>query len=231
MPVIYPRKYHFNETFFSKWSSEMAYILGFWFADGYMTNDKSYRVAFFSIDENHLQNIANTLAYNAPVKRFRRNGKVGSIYTLTFRSKNLFNDLISLGGVSRKSLTMQFPEVPDIFLVDFIRGYFDGDGSIHLTRYTRSKDHRKQIDLRSSFTSGSHQFLFKLRDILTTTAGLTHKKIYFSVNKKYPRNIHWRLGYGTKDTMKLLKFMYYPKCSLYLERKFAIYQKYLQNQK
>jgi len=30
------RRYLLNEKFFDKWSSEMAYILGFWFADGYM---------------------------------------------------------------------------------------------------------------------------------------------------------------------------------------------------
>lgn len=219
MPNIYPRKYYFNETFFLKWSSEMAYVLGFWFADGYMTSDKSYRVAFFSKDKSQLQNIANVLSYTSPVNRFRRNGKPGSIYTLTFRSKNLFNTIKSLGGVSRKSFIMQFPKVPDIFLVDFIRGYFDGDGSVHLTRYTRTKDHRKQTDLRSTFTSGSHEFLFKLRDILTKLPGLTYKKVYCSDKK------HWRLGYGSKDTLKLLKFMYYPGCSLYLARK-EVYSHY-----
>lgn len=103
MPIIYPRKYHFNEGFFLKWSSEMAYILGFWFADGYMTGDKSYRVAFFSIDEDHLQNIAKTVAYDAPVKRFLRNGKPSPIYSLTFRSKALFNVFKSLGGINKIS--------------------------------------------------------------------------------------------------------------------------------
>lgn len=219
MPTNYPRKYHFNESFFLKWSPEMAYVLGFWFADGYMTNDKSYRVAFYSIDEDHLQNIAKALAYDAPVKRFQRNGKPGPIYSLTFRSKTLFNNIKSLGGASRKSLTMKFPQIPKIFLVDFIRGYFDGDGSVHLTRYIRTKDHLKQTDLRSNFTSGSHQFLFKLRDILTSLVGLTNKKVYCS-NKK-----HWRLGYGSKDTMKLLNFMYYSGCSIYLARK-EIYSHY-----
>ncbi len=227
MPAIYPRKYHFDEDFFLKWSPEMSYVLGFWFADGYMTSDKSYRVAFFSKDETHLQNIAKALLYDSPIKRYNRNGKPGSVYTLTFRSKKFFNSLQSLGGINRKSFTMQFPQIPKTFLVDFIRGYFDGDGSVHLTRYIRTKDHRKQIDLRSTFTSGSSQFLFELRDALAKLQGLTLKKVYSYSNKKYPGNYHWRLGYGTKDTLKLLNFIYYPGCNLYLERKFAIYQKYL----
>ena len=107
-------------------------------------------------------------------------------------------------------------------MADFIRGYFDGDGSVHLTKYIRTKDQRKQIDLRSNFTSGSSQFLFTLRDILTKLSGLTSKKVYSSADKR-----HWKLCYGTKDTLKLLNFMYYPSCTIYLERKFAIYQKYL----
>jgi len=219
MPIT--RKYSFNENFFLKWSAEMTYILGFWFADGYMTSDKSYRVAFFSKDKSHLENIANTLSYTSPVNQFKRNGKLSSVYTLTFRSKNLFKIIESLGGTSRKSLAMKFPKVPNNFLVDFIRGYFDGDGSVHLTKYLRTKDHKKQVDLRSTFTSGSQEFLFKLQDILNKSPRLTYKKLYLS-NKG-----HWRLGYGTKNTLKLLKFLYYPGCNLYLDRKFAVYQKYL----
>lgn len=226
MPVIYPRKYDFNQNFFLRWSPSVAYVLGYWFADGYMTSDKSYRVAFFSIDEDHLKNMAKVLNYNAPVKQFRRNGKPSGIYNLTFRSKIFFNSLKSLGGICRKSFTMQFPKIPHNFLSDFIRGYFDGDGSVHFTKYIRTKDHRRQVDLRSNFTSASPQFLFNLRDLLTRFIGITLKKVYSSTDKK-----HWKLCYGTKDTVKLLNFLYYPNCTLYLERKFAIYQRYLQKQK
>lgn len=202
----------------------MAYILGFWFADGYMTSDKSYRIAFFSKDKAILENIAKALAYSAPIKRFNRNGKPDSIYTLTFRSKNLFYNIRSLGGTNRKSLVMRFPEVPKSFLVDFIRGYFDGDGSVHITKYLRTKDQRKQVELRSSFVSGSQGFLLELRDILTELIQLTHKKVFGS-------STEWRLEYGMKDTLRFLKFIYYPNCTLYLDRKLEIYQKYMAGMK
>ncbi len=35
-----------------------------------------------------------------------------------------------MGLTERKSLTMRFPDVPEEFLRDFIRGCWDGDGSI-----------------------------------------------------------------------------------------------------
>ena len=37
---------------------------------------------------------------------------------------------INLGGKEKKSLDCHFPKVPNEYLRDFIRGYFDGDGSV-----------------------------------------------------------------------------------------------------
>ncbi len=42
----------------------------------------------------------------------------------------MIEDLRRLGLTERKSLTMRFPDVPEEFLRDFIRGCWDGDGSI-----------------------------------------------------------------------------------------------------
>ena len=35
-----------------------------------------------------------------------------------------------MGGHPNKHATIKFPEVPKEFLFDFIRGFFDGDGSV-----------------------------------------------------------------------------------------------------
>ena len=53
----YSRKYDINEDFFDVWSSKMAYVLGFWFADGYMRIEKSYRILFCSNDKQILESI------------------------------------------------------------------------------------------------------------------------------------------------------------------------------
>ena len=37
------RKYKVNDNFFSKWSKDMAYVLGFWWADGYIRERKDGR--------------------------------------------------------------------------------------------------------------------------------------------------------------------------------------------
>ena len=40
------------------------------------------------------------------------------------------NDLINLGCIPNKSLILLPPKLKDEFISHFIRGYFDGDGSI-----------------------------------------------------------------------------------------------------
>lgn len=49
-------------------------------------------------------------------------------------SKKLVCDLIALGCVQRKSLVLEFPVLHDDLLKHFIRGYFDGDGCICLSK-------------------------------------------------------------------------------------------------
>lgn len=221
MPFNYhSRKYTLNEDFFSSWSPDMAYVLGFWFADGYMRHDKSYRITFSSHDKNHLENIRQVVQTTIPLVQYRRRGKLEENFTLILRSKSLFQQLQALGGIRRKSLVIEWPYIPDTFLADFLRGYFDGDGSVHFITYKRTKDKRKQIDLRSNFTSGSPKFLNTLRDLLTKKLGLFSRKVCV-----YGNGNQWKLGYGSIDTLKLLKFMYYPGCTLYLSRK-EVYSHY-----
>lgn len=221
MPSNYhSRKYTLNENFFSAWSPDMAYVLGFWFADGYMRHDKSYRITFSSNDQEHLEDIKRVVQTNISLVQYSRKGKLEQNFTLILRSKILYQQLQALGGISRKSLVMGLPYIPDRFLADFLRGYFDGDGSVHFITYKRTKDKREQIDLRSNFTSGSPGFLNALRDLLAKRLGLSVRKVCV-----YGNGNQWKLGYGSIDTLKLLRFMYYSGCTLYLDRK-EIYSHY-----
>lgn len=200
----------------------MAYILGFWFADGYMRHNRSYGITFTSTDKDILEQINQSFQSNAPIVRWQRNGKPEKTYTLIIRSRKLFQDLIKLGGIQRKSLIIQYPKIPKAFMADFIRGYFDGDGSVYFTTYNRTKDHQRQTDFRCNFTSGSSKFLHSLRNLLTKELGLFPRKVC-----GYGNGNQYKLEYAGKDAVKLLQFMYKNLKAPYLERKFAIYQKYL----
>jgi hypothetical protein len=194
------RKYTLNEEFFNNWSSGMAYVLGFWFADGYMRHEKSYRIVFTSNDIDILLDIRKYLGSNHSF-RDKKSARDESKDLIIF-SKKLYEKLIELGGQRRKSKVIVFPNVPEKFLPDFIRGYFDEDGSVFYTTYMHTKIKKLRKELRSNFTSGSMKFLEQIRDIL-------YSKLNLSKNKICPFNngSSLKLGYATYDTIKLLNFM------------------------
>ena len=70
----------------------------------------------------------------------------------------MFNDLIKQGCVPNKSLILTFPnkhQVPKNLINHFIRGYFDGDGSISYgiqERYSvRKKQNTKRLNINAQF--------------------------------------------------------------------------------
>lgn len=201
----------------------MAYVLGFWFADGYMRKEKSYRIVFSGKDEDILIKIREALDSNHPIRLNSRD----NCYFISFCSRKLYEDLTKLGGLRCKSKVINFPKVFKKFLPDFIRGYFDGDGSVFFVKYIRTKDKRLTQELRTNFTSGSRRFLNDLMKILHDEIGLPIKKLGV-----YNNGSSLKLGYGMKDSDTLLRYMYYSDFPIGLKRKaifvskIPIYQKH-----
>ncbi|MDO8516119.1 MAG: LAGLIDADG family homing endonuclease [bacterium] len=218
------RKYEVNEQFFDTWSPVVAYVLGFWFADGYMRKDKSYRILFFSNDLQIIRSIRGAMGSSHPI---RKKSKFDQCWVINMCSKRLYQDLEKLGGISCKSKTLSFPNIPANYLRDFIRGYFDGDGSVFFVEYVRTKDKRRTRELRTNFTSGSRKFLESLMEVLQSNLGLPIKKLGVFNNGG-----SLKLGYGMKDSDTLLHYMYYDNFPIGLKRKadfvakIPIYQKH-----
>ena len=196
-----------DEDFFKNWNKEMAYIFGFWIADGNMSKNSNV-ISFSSNDYNLLEMIKSNL------KSGHKISKNNNAFKLQICNKTLYNDLLNLGGIPRKSLTIQFPEVPDEFLSHFIRGEFDGDGSNFIFKIGK---HRY---LNSSF-AGNVDFLTVLKDKIEEYANIDVKKLN-SCDKKCNPRIK-QLCYRGKKAIALCDFMYQDSESLRLERKFKIY--------
>lgn len=208
------KMYSLDKEFLDRWSPKMAYVLGFWFADGYMRHEKSYRIVFTSKDYRLLLQIRNCLGSNHPI--YQRKDGTGD--QLIVFSKQIYLKLLALGGKRCKSKTIRFPQVPHRYLPDFIRGYFDGDGSVFYTTYYVKK--KPRTELRSNFTSGSPKFLKDLQNAIANDLGTLKRKIC-----SYNKGVSWKLGYGTENTLKLLKFMYYDGYPIGLERKAVFLKK------
>jgi intein-encoded DNA endonuclease-like protein len=125
-----------NTSFFRTWSSEMAYILGFFATDGTMMQTKrgGHYIEFHITDLQIIRQIKNALHSEHKISSKRQSVNWKLIYKLQIGSKEMFNDLFTLGFTVRKSNTLRFPKIPFKYINDFVRGYFDGDGCVSFTR-------------------------------------------------------------------------------------------------
>lgn len=225
-------RYNCNFDFFKRWTNEMAYVLGFLYADGTIIDAVSSRtqyIIFASRDREILEKIRTVMNSEHPLciqpPRIHRhkNGiyKSRELFILRIGSRKMFNDLIHLGVVPKKSKIAIFPEIPPRYLNHFVRGYFDGDGCVYLQK---KKGKRQSVAFKRIsviFTSGSKIFLEGVVSALRNI-GVNQDKIYNS-NRAY------QLRYSISDSVKLFKFLYKNASQKnYLERKFKIFLEYFQ---
>jgi len=57
------RKYNINQDYFKTWSNNMSYILGFWFANGYIYNGRMFDITLHKKDKYILKKIAEELQF------------------------------------------------------------------------------------------------------------------------------------------------------------------------
>ena len=202
-----------NEDFLKEWTPEMVWIFGFWIADGHML-EKNNCISFSSNDFELLEIIKFNLKSGHKISKDGEKGFKLSIY-----NKTLYDDLLKLGGTPRKSLTIQFPKVPDEFLPDFIRGYLDGDGSNYIHKSGNNRY------LGTSFV-GNVDFLTILKDKIEEHANIN--TTVFNKNDKNCNPRIYKLQYNGKKAIALCDYIYQDSENLRLERK---YEKYDQMKK
>ena len=151
-----------NQDFFKTWTQEMAYVLGYFAADGSMLRNSrgAHFIEFTTTDRVLFTHIQKIVQSNHKIStRQRKSVKWKTQYRLQIGSKEWFADLEVLGFTQNKSSSLRFPKVPKKFFGDFVRGYFDGDGCVHFKEYW-SKERKKNIWVFVTlFTSGSRSFL------------------------------------------------------------------------
>ena len=183
----------------------MAWTFGYWIADGWMSRNKNI-ISFSSNDHDLLEIVKSNLKSE---HKIYKNGE--KCYQLTINNRIIYNDLLKLGGIPLKSLTIKFPDVPNEFLPHFIRGYLDGDGCNHID---------KNKYLRSSF-AGNIDFLTSLKSKIKEYANIDATNLN-SLGKKCNPRIR-SLGYNGKKAIALGNYIYQDSENLRLERKFKKY--------
>lgn len=214
------RKYFFDVDYFEKIdTSEKAYWLGFMYADGCIEptlyGEESLKLAVGVKDIDVLQKFKQDLKSTYPIRfdesRHHANPACQGQGICCYKSQKAVNDLISKGCVRRKSLILEFPtesQVPKKFIYDFIRGYFDGDGSI--SYYERQKS------ASLSFV-GTKNFIMAL-------------STYFKGGSVFPdkrKKNSWYFNLGGKNQIIQAYSLMYSNATRYMDRKYNKFQEIL----
>lgn len=225
----YTTKYIPNEKFFDMIDSEeKAYTLGFFYADGnnYVKGNHSYEVSIKlqEGDRAILERFRDMLSPQSEVYFSKKQKETyQNQYGLRINSKLMAEQLIKLGCVRAKSLILTFPE----WLIDpklqqhFIRGYFDGDGSL----YSKKPSHTGHINYEWKLTS-TDMFCAKVKQIIEDTLKI---RSYQSICHPKDNKITSKLTVGGNRQIRKVLDWLYSGATIYLERKYQKYQEMIKN--
>lgn len=201
----------------------MSYVLGFLYADGSL-EDASYirgkYVRVTNTDRDRIVAIKSLLDSEHTIVQHDKGGNYKRRYLLRIGNSKIYERLVTLGLTPHKSLTMKFPKVPIRYLGAFVRGYFDGDGCVHLEMNAKNKPKR----LLTVFTSGSKIFLQQLHIQLQSHAGIVGNGLH----KHGSTTGAYQLRYSSGDSARLFMLMYGRVIGqgLFLRRKYDIFTLY-----
>lgn len=207
----YPR----NEYYFNKIDTEeKAYWLGFLYADG-CVHTNNYEISINITDRDHVEKFKTAIgAINHKITKTndKRFSNAKTLYQFTIKDKQLHQDLVKWGCIPQKSLLLnKIPNIPRDYVSHFIRGYFDGDGSLHYLQGTNN--------YRISFV-GTKDFLNDIQKELVTNVSLQSG----GTGKAYTLQIS-----GRKQVERILNYLYNNSTeSIRLNRKYQTYLKCLE---
>ena len=184
-------------------TKEKAYFFGLLYADGsiYKRKDRpgTYRIQLKlqEQDEYIIQKFKEAIKTDINIRKEKDGSR------LIFTNKEIAEDLISHGCIENKSKIKKFPEIKKELFWDFLRGYFDGNGSVGIL---------KTSTYFRIFT-GSKDFAEGLKNELA----LYGIKINIFDNSNSSGT--WELSTGKKEQVKIISEKMYEETELFLTRK------------
>ncbi len=221
------RKYFPNDTFFDTIDTESkAYFLGLLWADGH--NDIKNNCIHIRLQEGdkHILETFGKAVYGDKIfplyyeirKDYSGNNyNLQNCYRLDINSKHMCETLLSYGATQTKSFTLEFPTcVPNHLIHHFIRGFFDGDGSISI--------HKKGGKTYRAFCFSiicSMPFGKRLNEVVKEQIGV---ELQYLHDYRYNIPMVYSKTSGSYKPCKVLNW-FYKDATIFLQRKYETYLK------
>ena len=191
-----------------KWSSNFAYAIGLLTTDGCLGKKSSY-IDFTSKDLEQIENFKKCLALDTKIG-FKKSGGGFVSRRVQFVDKFFYEFLLSIGLSSMKSKIINEVKIPAKYFFDFLRGHLDGDGCFY---FYWDKRWESSFMYYLTFVSASKAHIDWIR-------GRIRKRLeIFGHVTKSKNNSCYQLKYAKKESVILLKKIYYKKGLICLKRK------------
>lgn len=213
------KKYKVNDTYFSNIdTADKAYFLGFLYADGYNNVSRHEVKIRLSIQDEELLIKLRDILYpnrDRPLYYQRRNDR--QYCELYICNTNISNDLNRHGCVRAKTFNISFPYFIDgNFYSHFIRGVFDGDGSICLSQF-KNGQHKTSFSI-----TGYRPFINEINKILSDSCNVHENKL--TSYKGKDERIASLAFTGCRQCIKIREYLYQD-ANIYMLRKYEKFQK------
>lgn len=208
------RRYKYKRIY--TWNSQLAYLAGIIASDGYLSSNGRH-INVTSTDLEILENVCSILELKVKIG-IKKNGFGGYGNFVQFGDVALYDFLFIAGITPAKSKTIVKVDIPDVFFSDFLRGLFDGDGTVYGYWDPRWPN---SLMYYTEFTSASINFLQWLQARNTALIGVSNGKIKTGIRAL-------KLRYAKSDSQKLYKYMYYSNDIPALNRKRIKFKKFLE---
>lgn len=205
------RKYQVNKYFFDRIDSEeKAYFLGLLYADGSNRIERGeINLTLQEEDYYLLKRLNDLINPERPIVKIsskQSNGK--NIFRMYINSKYISNRLNELGVFENKTFKLVFPKwLNENLFPHFIRGYFDGDGSISI-----NKENKAFVQF-----IGTELFITEVLEILVKYSNVNYVKIRLNHNND-TSNIRTISFGGNGNAKKIFDYLY-KDAQIYMLRK------------
>lgn len=163
-------RYTLDSNYFQNINNQdKAYWLGFLHADGFVGTEKYNNIVLSSTDNEHIIKFAKAIKYT---EKYRESiggyNNSSKQFVINFSDKKMSDDLRKLGiYADRKIKNYEIPNINKNFIPHFIRGYFDGDGSVYsYSSNNYYKDNAYSYLRRSITIIGPESFLKHIADYM-----------------------------------------------------------------
>lgn len=191
------------------WRPELAYAVGLLVTDGNLSSDRRH-ISFVSKDMEQIDNYMKCLGIKSKIGKTFSGYKNKFAYRVQIGNVLFYNFLCSIGLMPAKSKIIGKIKVPDLYFWDYIRGSLDGDGTFH--SYWDKRWRSSHMFYLIFVSASEKHILWTRREIAKRL------KINGHITKD-GRKLTYQLKYAKKDTIAIIKKIYYSPDVVCLSRK------------